>query len=349
MAGSVNNSGDKYSRAGVNIELADRAKSRLAQIVRETFTENVIGDFGGFGSAFGMTGISGNSVLVSSADGVGTKLKVAFMTGRHETIGHDLVNHLVNDILCMGARPLFFLDYIGIGKMDADKVTAIVRGVADGCRENGCSLLGGETAEMPGFYSDGEYDLAGFIVGVAKKGKLPAKTSIRPGDFLVGFSSNGLHTNGFSLARRAFFDLGRMPLNQIIPETGMSVADELLTVHRSYLKTLLPYLEKRVFKAFAHITGGGFEGNVSRILPTDVDAVIDTSLWRPPGVFRAIQRLAEVSASEMYRVFNMGIGMVAVVAEKDIPYLKRTMKVPDCEVVPVGAIVNGTGKVILKI
>jgi len=340
----------KYSRAGVNIEKADSAKSRLAEIVRGTFTKNVIGDFGGFGSAFGLNGISGaNNVLVSSADGVGTKLKVAFMAGRHDTIGHDLVNHLTNDILCMGARPLFFMDYIGMGKMNVDTATAIVKGVAEGCRENGCALLGGETAEMPGFYEDGEYDLAGFMVGAAKKSALPDKKSIKPGDFLIGFSSSGLHTNGYSLARHAFFELGKLPLNQIIPETGTSVADELLTVHRSYLKTILPYLEKKLFKAAAHITGGGFEGNISRILPPNVDAVIDTSLWKPTGVFRAIQRLADVSPEEMYRVFNMGMGMVTIIAAKDVPYLKKTMRAPDCEVVPLGAIVPGSGKVIIKL
>jgi phosphoribosylformylglycinamidine cyclo-ligase len=340
----------KYSQAGVNIDLADKAKSRLAELVRGTFTENVIGDFGGFGSAFGTKGIAGaDKVLVSSADGVGTKLKIAFATGRHDTVGHDLVNHLVNDILCMGARPLFFLDYIGLGQMDSDVVTAIVKGIADGCRENGCALLGGETAQMPGFYADGEYDLAGFIVGVARKSALPDKNSIKAGDFLVGFSSSGLHTNGYSLARRAFLELGNMPLDQIIPETGTSVADELLTVHRSYLKTILPYLEKKLFKAAAHITGGGFESNISRILPADVDAVIDTSLWKPSGVFRAIKRLADVSTEEMYRVFNMGIGMVTIVDGKDVPFLKKTMRAPNCEVVPLGAIVPGSGRAIIKL
>jgi len=341
---------NKYSQAGVNIEMADQAKARLAEMVRGTFTENVIGDFGGFGSVFGLEGIGGAAnVLVSSADGVGTKLKLAFMTGRHDTIGHDLVNHLTNDILCMGARPLFFLDYIGMGKMDGDVVNSIVKGIADGCRENGCALLGGETAEMPGFYSAGEYDLAGFIVGIAKRNALPDKSSIRPGDYLIGFSSSGLHTNGYSLARHALFDLGKMPLDQIMPETGTTVADELLTIHRSYLKTILPYMERKLFKAAAHITGGGFEGNISRILPPDVDAVIDTSFWKPPGIFRAIQRLADVSPEEMYRVFNMGIGMVTVVEAKDVPYLKKTMRVPDCEVVPLGAVVPGSGKVTLKI
>ena len=339
----------KYGIAGVDIDLADKTKAELADLVRATFTANVIGDFGGFGAGFSLKGLGPDNMLVSSADGVGTKLKLAFMTGRHDSVGHDLVNHLVNDVLCMGAKPLFFMDYIGLGKMDEKKVTAIVTGIAAGCQENGCALLGGETAEMPGFYADDEYDLAGFIVGAARKAAIPDKRSLIAGDFLVGFSSNGLHTNGYSLARKAFFDIGAMPLDQLIPETGTAVANEMLAIHRSYLKTLYPYIEKGIFKASAHITGGGFEGNISRILPPDVDAVIDTSFWKPPGVFRAIQRLADVSKEEMYRVFNMGIGMVTVVAAKDVPYLKKTMKVPECEVVPVGMLVSGSGKVIMKL
>jgi len=340
--------GSKYSQAGVDIDLADSAKARLAEIVRSTFTENVVGDFGGFGAAFALKDMGADSILVSSADGVGTKLKVAFMTGRHDTVGHDLVNHLVNDILCMGARPLFFLDYIGLGEMNDAVVSSIVRGVADGCRDNNCALLGGETAQMPGFYAPGEYDLAGFIVGMAQKKSLPEKKSIKPGDVIIGFSSSGLHTNGYSLARKAFFEIGGMLPDQIIPETGISVTDELLTVHRSYLKTVLPYIEKGLFRAVAHITGGGFEGNISRILPPNADAAIDTRLWRPPGIFRAIRRLADVTAEEMYRVFNMGIGMVAVVGAADVPFLRKGMRAPDCEVVPVGAIVRGKGKVFLK-
>jgi phosphoribosylformylglycinamidine cyclo-ligase len=339
----------KYGESGVDISQADQIKSRLADIVRGTFTPGVIGDFGGFGSAFSLKGIGSGNVLVSSADGVGTKLKVAFMANRHDTVGHDLVNHLTNDILCMGARPLFFMDYIGLGKMDSAKVTDIVKGIAAGCAENGCALIGGETAEMPGFYSDGEYDLAGFMVGVAKQETLPNKAKIKPGDFLIGFSSSGLHTNGYSLARKAFFEIGKMPIDQVLPETGKPLRDELLAVHRSYLKTIFKYLDDGIFKAAAHITGGGFEGNITRILPPDLDAVIDTHLWNPPKLFRAIQHLADVDIEEMYRVFNMGIGMVTVVAAKDVPHLKKTMVVPECEVVPIGALIPGSGKVLLKL
>lgn len=340
----------KYAEAGVDIDRADEAKSRLGELVRSTFTKNVIGDFGGFGSAFSLKGISGpNKVLVSSADGVGTKLKLAFKTGRHDTVGHDLVNHLVNDILCMGAKPLFFMDYIGLGKMDGDVLASIVKGITAGCLENNCALIGGETAEMPGFYADGEYDLAGFIVGVARKENLPNKKSLNAGDVLIGFSSSGLHTNGYSLARHALLEKGKLSLDEILPEIGIRLEDELMAVHRSYLKTIYPYIKNGVFKVAAHITGGGFEGNISRILPAHLDAVIDTSYWFPPKIYGMIQSLADVESREMYRVFNMGIGMVTVVAEKDIPYVKKTMKNPNSEVVPVGYLIPGKGKAIIKL
>ena len=249
----------------------------------------------------------------------------------------------------MGARPLFFQDYIGIGKMDGDVVSSIVQGITAGCLENDCALIGGETAEMPGFYDDGEYDLAGFIVGVANKSNLPDKDSLNAGDVLIGFSSSGLHTNGYSLARESLLKIGKLHLDEILPEIGIKLEDELLAVHRSYLKTVYPYIKNGVFKAAAHITGGGFEGNIKRILPSHLDAIIDTSYWFPPKIYGIIQKLADVDTKEMYRVFNMGIGMVAVVAEKDIPYVKKTMKNPNAEVVPVGFLVPGTGKVEVKL
>jgi phosphoribosylformylglycinamidine cyclo-ligase len=341
---------DRYAEAGVDIDSAERAKSRLAELVKRTFSENVAGDFGDFGAVFSLKGIGGaDNYLVSSADGVGTKLKVAIMASRHDTIGHDLVNHLVNDILCLGARPLFFMDYIGLGKMDADIVYNLVKGFSNGCAENGCALLGGETAEMPGLYAENEYDLAGFAVGVTRKSMLAGKNDIKPGDILVGFSSSGLHTNGYSLARRAFFEIGKMTLEDNIPETGTRLGDELLTIHRSYLSTVFHPMKRKLIKAVAHITGGGFEGNISRILPSNVDAVVDTTFWKPPGVFRAIQRLAGVEREEMYRVFNMGIGLVAIVEQKNRPALRRMLKAPNCEVVPAGIITEGTGKVKLKL
>lgn len=339
----------KYREAGVDLESADKAKSRLGELVRSTFTERVSGDFGDFGSAISLRGYGGqNKFLVSSVDGVGTKLKVAFMSGRHDTIGHDLVNHLVNDILCLGASPLFFMDYIGLGKMDGDVVHDIVNGISNGCRQNGLALLGGETAEMPGFYSEGEYDLAGFIAGVAENGLLPNKNAMEPGDLVIGFSSNGLHTNGFSLARKAFFEYGKMKLDDRVPETETKLGDELLKIHFSYLNTIYPLIKKKLVKGAAHITGGGFEGNISRILPSNIDAEINTYNWFPPGIFKAIQRLAEVPAEEMYRVFNMGIGFVIIVNQKQLPLLRKHLDASECEVVPVGTLLEGSGKVILR-
>ena len=339
----------RYSEAGVDLDSAARTKSRLAEIVRGTFSEKVVGEFGDFGAVYSLDGIGrSDNFLVSSADGVGTKLKIAIMASRHDTIGHDLVNHLVNDILCLGARPLFFMDYIGIGRMDEEVVSSLVTGFAAGCRENGCALVGGETAEMPGVYADNEYDLAGFIVGVTRRSLIPDKQSIQPGDVIVGFSSTGLHTNGFSLARKAFFETGGMRIDDVLSETGTKIGDELLVVHKSYFTTIFPLLQKKLIKGLAHITGGGFEGNISRILPSNVDALIDTTYWKPPGIFRAIERIAKVEKEEMYRVFNMGIGLVIVVGEEARSKLRKMLRGSDCEVVPVGVITEGTGRVHLK-
>lgn len=339
----------RYREAGVDLESADRAKSRLGELVRGTFSGKVAGDFGDFGSAFSLKSYGGKEkYLVSSVDGVGTKLKIAFMASHHDTVGHDLVNHLVNDILCLGARPIFFMDYIGLGKMNEDIVLDIVKGIAEGCKENGCALLGGETAEMPGFYAEGEYDIAGFMAGIADKGILPGKGALKPGDLILGFSSSGLHTNGYTLARKAFFEIGKMKLDDIVPETGTRLRDELLKIHFSYFDIIYPLMKKKLIKAAAHITGGGFEGNISRILSPRVDAVINTYHWFTPGIFKSIIRLAKVGVEEMYRVFNMGIGFVTIVGENDIPRLRKYLDAGDCEVIPVGVLRKGTGKVILQ-
>ena len=339
----------KYAQSGVDIDLAYRAKSLLAKLVKSTMQDDRAGGFGNFGAAFSLKGLGGaDKYLVSSVDGVGTKIRVAIMAGRHDTVGHDLVNHLTNDILCMGAKPLFFMDYIGLGNMNEDKVVSIVEGFAGGCRENGCALIGGETAEMPGIYAEDDYDLAGFMVGIAAKQFMPDKNQLKPGDKLIGFSSSGLHTNGYSLARKALFEIGKMSLDEILPENGRKLGDELMAVHRSYLSTLFPLFQKKLIKGLAHITGGGFEGNVSRILPDNVDAVVDTTFWFPPGIFKAIQRLADVETEEMYRVFNMGIGMIAISSPENIPAIRRALKNPNCEVVPAGLIIEGSGKVKLK-
>jgi len=339
----------RYRESGVDLESAERAKSRLGELVRGTFSKKVAGDFGDFGSAFSLKGLGGKEkYLVTSVDGVGTKLKLAFMSGRHDTVGHDLVNHLTNDILCLGARPILFMDYIGLGKMEEDIIYDIVKGISNGCKENGCALLGGETAEMPGFYAEGEYDIAGFIAGIADKNILPGKRALKPGDLILGFSSNGLHTNGYTLARQAFFEIGKMKLDDVVPETGTKLGEELLKIHFSYFDTIYPLMKKKLIKAAAHITGGGFEGNVSRILPSNVDAVINTYHWFPPGIFKAIMRLAEVEVEEMYRVFNMGIGFVAIVGEKDRARLRKYLDASSCEIVPIGVLRKGAGKVVLQ-
>jgi phosphoribosylformylglycinamidine cyclo-ligase len=273
---------------------------------------------------------------------------LAFMTGHHKTIGQDLVNHLVDDILCCGARPLFFFDYLGLGQIDPETVTGIVDGLAIACRENGAVLLGGETAEMPGFYNKDEYDIAGFIVGWVDKDKIIDGGSILAGDKIIGLESTGLHTNGYSLARRAFFDIAGMKYTEIIEETGTEVGRELLRVHRSYLNVIVPLLESGLIKGIAHITGGGFEGNINRIMPEGVSAVIDTNSWQVPGIFKAISGIASVPDEEMYRVFNMGIGMILVVSDENRDNVMKLINERNVKSFEIGVYQNGKQKVELK-
>jgi len=251
-------------------------------------------------------------VLVSSADGVGTKLKLAFLTGRHDTVGQCLVNHCVNDILVQGARPLFFLDYLATGQMEQGVVTEVVKGVAQACLENSCALLGGETAEMPDFYTAGEYDLAGFITGVVARGRVLDGTRVQKGDILIGLGSTGLHTNGYSLARKIVFEEMGLGVNDVIPSLEKTVGDALLAIHRSYAPSLFPLLEEEKIHALAHITGGGLPGNLPRVLPAGLGARIDTRSWEVPAVFRVLQEAGRVATNEMFRVFNMGVGMVVI-------------------------------------
>jgi phosphoribosylformylglycinamidine cyclo-ligase len=300
-----------YKAAGVDIDAGNETVRRIRSLARSTFTSGVLSDIGSFGGLFGLDAARYKEpVLVSSADGVGTKLKVAFMTGRHDTIGADLVNHCVNDILVQGAEPLFFLDYLATGRLSPDVAEQVVSGVARGCRENGCALIGGETAEMPGFYSDGEYDIAGFIVGIVERSKVIDGKSIRPGDVLIGLPSAGLHTNGYSLARRVFFDLAGWRPDTMIPEIGLTIGDALLAPHRSYLSLVRPLLERGQVKGLAHITGGGITENLPRILPDGCAADIDLSSWTVPAIFGLLQKYGSISRDEMYRAFNMGIGLV---------------------------------------
>jgi phosphoribosylformylglycinamidine cyclo-ligase len=302
----------RYRDAGVDIDEADRAVASIKKFARGTFTPGVLTDIGSFGAMFQLAGFR-KPVLVSSADGVGTKLKVAFLTGRHDTVGEDLVNHCVNDIAVQGARPLFFLDYFAVGKLRAGVAASVVSGIARGCRNNGCALIGGETAEMPGLYEESEYDLAGFIVGAAERGELLTGKGIRAGDVLLALPSTGLHTNGYSLARKLLFDIAGYGPNSVLPELGVTVADALLAVHRSYLKPIRALTEAKLLRGAAHITGGGITDNTPRMLPAELAAAIDTSSWRVPALFEVLRKIGNVPEDDYRRTLNLGVGMILAV------------------------------------
>lgn len=314
----------RYRDAGVNIDEADRAVSFIKKFARATFTPGVVTDIGTFGAGFRISGFK-QPVLISSADGVGTKLKVAFLTGRHDTVGEDLVNHCVNDIAVQGARPLFFLDYFAVGKLNADVAGQVVSGLARGCSANGCALIGGETAEMPGLYSDGEYDLAGFIVGAVDQKRMLAGKTIGAGDLLIGLPSNGLHTNGYSLARKLLFEVAGYSPKTFMPELDSTVGDELLRVHRSYLKPIQALLKAGLVKGAAHITGGGITDNTPRMLPVGLAAEIDTAAWTIPPVFEAMRRIGKIPTDDYRRTFNLGIGMILAVGEADAGKAERVL------------------------
>jgi phosphoribosylformylglycinamidine cyclo-ligase len=303
-----------YAAAGVDIDAKMGAIARAKDAIRSTFTKGVVGDVGGFGGLFrpDFTGMS-DPLLVASADGVGTKLKVAIAAGIHGTVGQDLVNHCVNDILVQGARPLFFLDYIATGKMRPEIVGVILEGVAKACRESGCALLGGETAEMPGMYAEGDYDLAGTIVGAVDRPRMLDGSRVAEGDLLIGLPSSGLHTNGYSLARKIFFEELGMTTETQVPELATTVGAALLAVHRSYLRSVLPLVEDLLLSGMSHITGGGFPDNVPRVLPKDLDAVIHPDAWSWPPLFQFLRDQGRIAPAEMLRVFNCGIGMVLMV------------------------------------
>ncbi len=335
-----------YKAAGVDIEAADMAKDRLRTLVESTFTAGTRGRFGGFGGMFRMPTDVPSPVLVASADGVGTKVKLAIDAQRHDTIGHDLVNHCVNDILVQGARPLFFLDYVAFGHLEPNVVEAVVRGVAAGCRENGCALLGGETAEMPGVYIPPDYDLAGFIVGYVDEGSILGDDRVREQDVLVALASNGLHTNGYSLARLIVAQRLKLGPQDPFPGGEGTVADVLLKVHRSYLRPLLPVLH--VTHAMAHITGGGLPGNVSRALPDTLDAVVETSSWMVPNEFQVLQRAGAVPRDEMFRTFNMGVGMVVITDARSADAVISGARAGGVDAWVAGRVVRGSGSVILE-
>src|SRR5437867_764831 len=331
-----------YAASGVDIDAANEAKKRIRQLVRKTFTPGVMTDIGSFGALFRFEKERyANPLLVSSCDGVGTKLKVAFMTGIHDTVGYDLVSHCVSDIMVQGARPLFFLDYIACGKMLPGVVESLVSGLVRGCQETACALIGGETAEMPDFYPPGEYDLAGFIVGVVDNSRLLDGSSINPGDTLVGLASAGLHTNGYSLARKLLFDRLAYRPSDIIPELKATVSEILLAPHRSYYRLIEPLLDTRWLKGMAHITGGGITENLPRILPPGTAARISKGTWPILPVFSYLQEKGGIEENEMYRTFNMGIGMILVVSPGDVQLVKhhfRTIQEPCYEI---GSIIPG--------
>jgi len=316
-----------YKSAGVDIDAGNEAVRRIRRLAKSTFTPGVLSEIGSFGGLFRLDRERFEEpVLVSSADGVGTKLKVAFMTGRHDTVGGDLVNHCVNDILVQGAEPLFFLDYLATGRLEPNIAEQVIGGIARACRENSCALIGGETAEMPGFYAEGEYDIAGFIVGVVDRSRIIDGRGIAPGDVLIGLPSAGLHTNGYSLARRVFFEIAGWKANTYVGELGKSAGDALLAPHRSYLNLLKPVIERRWAKGLAHITGGGITENLPRILPEGCGAEIDTRAWQVPAIFRVLQQRGHIAGDEMFRAFNMGIGLVVACATRDADRVLNTIR-----------------------
>jgi phosphoribosylformylglycinamidine cyclo-ligase len=328
-----------YARAGVDVDLGNRLKRRIQQLISQTHGPQVLGTIGGFGGLFraqfhGMRA----PILVASIDGVGTKLKIAFALDRHDTIGADLVNHCANDIAVLGARPLFFLDYIGCGKLEPRVFDQLIRGFSRACRAADCALIGGETAQMPGMYRKGEYDLAGCMVGVVDRAEIIDGSKIKPGDVILGLASNGLHTNGYSLARNILFEKMRLKPSSKIDNLPATIGEELLRVHKNY-QPLLTKVSSGMIKGLAHITGGGLIDNLPRILPKKCDAIIETRSWRVPDIFQMLQRNGDVDPVEMYQVFNMGIGMVAITSEHDA---KRTMLILRGK--QIGCIERGAGK-----
>lgn len=330
-----------YADSGVSIDAGNEAVRRMKQHIRSTFNDGVLADVGSFGGMFKPSfGGMAEPVLVSSMDGVGTKLKVAFMTGKHDTVGRDLVWHCVNDILVQGARPLFFLDYFATGKLDPIVAADVVKGLAEGCRTSGCVLIGGETAEMPGMYADGEYDIAGCIVGMVDKPKILTGDTVKPGDVLIGLASEGLHTNGYSLARKVLFEVGKLPVE--------SVAEELLAPHRCYAPAILPILDAGdTIKVMSHITGGGFYDNIPRTLPESCGARVQKSSFTVLPIFEQIQKIGNVPEADMYRTFNMGVGLVVIVAPEHADATLATLRASGETASIIGEVTAGEHEVVL--
>ena len=332
-----------YRAAGVDLERGEQEKEGFKSLLSSTKDCRTLSDLGSFGGLYSIPPEVTDPVLVSSTDGVGTKLKIAFLAKEHGTVGQDLVNHCVNDILVQGAKPLFFLDYLASGVLAEGVAHEVVSGVATACKENGCALLGGETAQMPDFYQAGEYDLAGFIVGIAPRAEIVDGTRIRPGDVLIALPSSGLHTNGYSLARRILFDVTGLGIHELIPGMEETVAAALLRIHRSYLRALEPELRQGSLVGLTHITGGGLPGNLPRSLPEGLGAVIHKESWEVPALFSVLQELGSVDEVEMYRVFNMGIGMVAVASREDAPSVLARWLDSGEQAWAVGEVTEGSG------
>ena len=337
-----------YAQAGVNIDVKMNAVGSIKQMVAATKTANVLGNIGAFGGLHKVPA-GRDMILVASTDGVGTKLKVASMVGKHDSVGQDIVNHCVNDILVQGARPLFFMDYVGTSKVDPDQFKQIVTGLCKACKENHMALLGGETAEMPGLYPSGEYDLVGTIVGCVQRSKLITGKSIRAGDVIIGLPSGGLQTNGFSLARRVIFDLCQYSWKDKVPGTNQTFGEALLATHRSFLRPVAKLLDRKIHvTGMAHITGGGFPDNIPRVLPKCVNAEIDRASWEVPTIFKFIQNQGKVDRDEMYRVFNMGIGYVIIIAKKDLVKATNILKAQHQPYSVIGVCRKGKGIVTYK-
>ena len=335
-----------YADAGVDISSGDRAKERIKYLAQKTFNRNVLGGIGGFGALFRLDMQRWkNPILVSSADGVGTKLKIAFELGLHHTVGTDLVNHCVNDIAVQGATPLFFLDYLASGRLDPEVTEAVVSGLADGCKANGCALIGGETAQMPGFYTDGEYDLAGFIVGAVDRDKLVTGAGIKPGDVLIGLPSTGLHTNGYSLARKLFFEVAGYKPSQYVTAMKEKAGTALMKTHRSYLHVIQKLVAAGLTAGMAHITGGGITENLPRILPKNTEAHVELGSWPVLPIFEHLQALGQVSQDEMMRTFNMGVGLIAVIPAEKFTRAKNLLDRAEEKFHVIGRIVKGDRRV----
>jgi phosphoribosylformylglycinamidine cyclo-ligase len=329
-----------YSQAGVNIEEGEKTVESIKDAAKRTFSSNVLTGIGSFGAAFRVKGYK-QPVLISSADGIGTKLKVAIAAGKHDTVGECLVNHCVNDIMVQGAEPLFFLDYFAMGELDSAVASSVIRGIARGCERNGCALIGGETAEMPGLYKKGEYDVAGFIVGACEEKQLITGETIAPGDVLLGLPSDGLHTNGYSLARKLLFEVAKYKVKTVVPELGESVGDALLRVHLSYANALRALRKAKLLKGAAHITGGGITDNTPRMLPAGTNAKIVKKSWKVPALFELLRTIGNVPEDDWRRTFNLGIGMIVCVSASEAEKAKKVIEKAGFAPVEVGKVVKG--------